>query len=177
MAALVERMLGAARLDPMTYEEVEADRSATPQAALVVVISSVCIALGTLRSHPGGLVGVTLLRLAGWYVWALVTYLIGTRILPGPRTEADVGQMLRTLGFASAPGIAGILAGLPGIGGIIALVVTVWMIAAMVVAVRQALDYEGTGRAVGVVLIGFAAYLLVSFVVAGLLLGTVREAG
>jgi hypothetical protein len=170
-------MLGAARLDPATYEEVEADRTATLQAALVVVVSSVCIALGTMRSQPGGLVGVTLLRLAGWYIWALVTYLVGTRILPGPRTEADVGQMLRTLGFASAPGIAGILAGLPGVGGIAALLVTVWMIAAMVVAVRQALDYESTGRAVGVVLIGFLAYLLISVVVAGMLVGTVREAG
>jgi hypothetical protein len=177
MAGFVERMLGAARLDPATYEEVEADTSATMQAALVVVISSVCIALGALRSHPGGLIGVTLLRLAGWYVWALVTYLVGTRVLPGPRTEADVGQMLRTLGFASTPGIAGILAGLPGVGGVVALVVTIWMIAAMVVAVRQALDYEDTGRAVGVVLIGFLAYLLVSFAVAGLLVGTAREAG
>ena len=170
--------MGAARLDAATYEEVERDTSATAQAALVVVLSSLCIAIGALPQRAGGpgLAGITLARLAGWYLWALITHLVGTRLLPGQRTEADVGQMLRTLGFASAPGIAGILGIIPGLGGIVGLVVTCWMIAAMVVAVRQALDYESTGRAIGVVLIGFLAYLLVAVVVAGMVVGTAREA-
>lgn len=177
MATLTERMLGAARLDAATYEEVEADGSATAQAALVVVISSLCIALGALRSNPGGVVGLTILRLAGWYIWAFITYMVGTRLLPGQRTEADIGQMLRTLGFASTPGVAGLLALVPGLGGVVGIGVSLWMLAAMVVAVRQALDYERTGRAVAVVVIGFLAYVLVAGVIGGMLFGTAREAG
>jgi hypothetical protein len=38
----------------------------------------------------------------------------------------------------------------------------VWQLAAMVVAVRQALDYKSTGRAVAVCVIGWVFYLLVA---------------
>jgi hypothetical protein len=171
MATLAERMVGAARLDAGTYEEVEADSGATGQAALVVVISSICLAIG---GHLGaglvGLVLVTLFRLLGWYIWALVTCFIGTRWLPGAKTQADVGQLLRTLGFASAPGIVAILGVIPGIGQVINLVVGLWMLVAMVIAVRQALDYDSTGRAVAVVVIGFLAYLVVA-ALAGIVIG------
>ena len=174
MATLAERMVGAARLDAGTYEEVEADTGATGQAALVVIISSICLAIG---AHLGaGLLGLVLMavfRLIGWYVWALVTYLIGTRWLPGAKTEADVGQLLRTLGFASAPGIVAVLGVIPGIGAVINVVVGLWMLAAMVIAVRQALDYDTTGRAIAVVVIGFLAYLLVA-ALTGIVIGAFR---
>ena len=173
MASLAGRMVGAARLDAGTYEEVEADQTATGQAALVVVLSSFCIALGSLKElGASGLVVVTIFRLIGWYVWAFVTYLIGTRLLPGPKTQADLGQLLRTLGFASAPGVVAILGLIPGLEGAVGLAVTLWLLVAMVIAVRQALDYEGTGRAIGVVLIGFLVYVLVSIVIVSFLVGT-----
>jgi hypothetical protein len=163
MATLVGRMVGAARLDAGTYEEVEADTGATGQAALVVVISSICLAIGgRLGAGLIGLVLMSLFRLLGWYVWALVTYLIGTRLLPGVKTEADVGQLLRTLGFASAPGVVAVLGVIPGLGSVINVVVGIWMLVAMVIAVRQALDYDNTTRAVAVVLIGFVVYLVVA---------------
>src|SRR5262249_24603693 len=143
MASLGERMIGAARLDAGTYEEGEADTTATGQAALVGVLSSICIALGApLQAGGGGAVAVPFLRAVAWLVWALITLLVGPRLLPGPATQADMGQLLRTLGFASAPGIAGLFALVPGIRGVVDLVVSLWMLAAMVVAVRQALDYE-----------------------------------
>jgi hypothetical protein len=46
------------------------------------------------------------------------------------------------------------------VGGIIVLVVSVWMFVAMVIAVRQALDYTSTLRAIGVVLLGFIPYAI-----------------
>ena len=173
MATLAERMVGAARLDAGTYEEVEADTGATGQAALVVVISSICLAIGArLGAGPVGLVLMSVFRLIGWYVWALVAFLVGTRLLPGSKTEADVGQLLRTLGFASAPGVLAIFAVIPGLGSAINVVVGIWMLVAMVIAVRQALDYDSTARAVGVVVIGFILYLVVAglagMVIAGL---------
>jgi hypothetical protein len=172
MASLGERMIGAARLDAGTYEEVEADTTATGQAALVVVISSLCIAIGA-GLHAGlvGVVAITVLRLVAWWTWALVAWLIGTRLLPGPATQADLGQLLRTVGFASAPGVAAILGVVPGIQGVVNIVVSLWLIATMVVAVRQALDYETTGRAIAVVVIGFLAYFLIAVVLASLFVG------
>lgn len=172
MASLGTRMIGAARLDAGTYEEVEADTTATGQAALVVVISSLCIALGAqLHAGLGGVVGVTLFRLAAWFIWALVAWLVGTRLLPGAATQADLGQLLRTLGFASAPGVAGVLGAVPGLQGVVGIVVSLWMLATMIVAVRQALDYDNTGRAVAVVVVGFLAYLLVAVVLVSVFVG------
>lgn len=159
MASLMERMLGAAKLDAAVYEEVEADATATGQAMLVVVLANVAAGIGVAREMGlAGMVLTTVIALAGWYVWALVTYLVGTRLLPGARTEADLGQLLRTLGFAASPGVIRVVGIVPGLGGFVALVGAAWMLVAMVVAVRQALDYDSTMRAVGVCVIGFVVY-------------------
>lgn len=155
------RMLRAALLDAEVFEEVEADRGATPQAAGVVVLASVGAAVGAFANH--GVVGIvwhTAAALAGWYVWALVVCEIGTRLLPAPQTVSDRGELLRTIGFSSAPGILRILALVPSIAGPVFVVCTLWMLAAMVVAVRQALDYESTPRALAVCAIGFPVYAL-----------------
>ncbi len=167
MASFVNRMIRAAKLDTDLYEEVEADRGAMGQALGVVVLSSIAAGLGGLgRGGLGGIVLLTLAALVGWYTWAYLTYLIGTRLLPGPRTEADLGELLRTIGFSSSPGLIRVLGMIPGLSGLVFLVASVWMLVAMVVAVRQALDYSSTLRAVGVCAIGW----LVQWVVLALLL-------
>jgi hypothetical protein len=106
---------------------------------------------------------VTLGSLIGWFIWAGLTYLIGTKMLPEEQTEADMGQLLRTTGFASSPGLLRILGIVPVLGALVGLIVSVWMLIAFVVAVRQALDYKSTGRAVAVCLIGFVVYLAFVF--------------
>lgn len=170
MAGLVERMIGAAKLDAATYEEVEADRQATGQAALVVALASVAGGLGTIGQ--GGMRSVllaTLVNLLGWVMWAAVTYVVGTRLLPGPRTQADLGELLRTIGFSSSPGVLNVAGVIPGVGRVVAVVVSLWMLAAMVVAVRQALDFDGTGRAVAVCVVGFIVYLAAAVLLLGAL--------
>jgi hypothetical protein len=166
-------MLRAAQLDAALYEEVEADPHALGQATLVVVLSSLAAGLGHLGGvAPGEMLLLTLVTLLGWYVWAYLTYFIGTRWLPGLRTEADWGQLLRTTGFSSAPGIAQIVGViLPEGGGkeLLFLAIAIWMLVAMVIAVRQALDYDSTARAVGVCVIGWVIQLVVGAVVFGLL--------
>ena len=170
MASLTERMLGAAKLDAATYVEIEADTTATPQAMLVVVVANLAAGIGVLRVLGiGGLLMTTLISLIGWYVWAFVTYFVGTRFLPGPKTQADVGQLLRTIGFSASPGLIRVLGIVPGLGTLVAFVASLWMLVAMVVAVRQALDYESTGRAVAVCVIGFALNFAVLFVLGKLL--------
>ncbi len=170
MASFTERMMGAARLDVATYNEVEKDESATSQAMLVVVLSSVAAGIGMSGSSVTGILLGTVLALAGWAAWAFVAWLVGTKLLAEPQTEADWGQLARTLGFASAPGIARVLGILPFLGGLISFAVTLWMIATMVVAVREALDYTSTGRAVAVCLIGFLVYMFIA-VGLGVMLG------
>ena len=164
MASLVGRMIRAAKLDVGLYEEVEADTGATGQAMLVVVLSSVAAGIGSVGGGAGlkGLLLGALSALAAWYIWAFLTYFIGTRLLPESQTEADVGQLLRTTGFSSSPGLLRILGILPGLTGIVFLGCAVWMLVAMVIAVRQALDYHGTGRAITVCLIGWVVQVAIT---------------
>ena len=166
MASLVGRMIRAAKLDVGLYEEVEADTGATRQAMLVVVLSSVAAGIGSVGG--AGLKGLllgALSALTAWYIWAFLTYFIGTRLLPESQTEADVGQLLRTTGFSSSPGLLRILGILPGFTGIVFLGCHVWMLVAMVIAVRQALDYHGTGRAIAVCLIGWVVQVAITVLV------------
>src|SRR5262249_59109945 len=117
--------------------------------------------------------GMSVFRLVGWCVWGLVTFRIGARLMPEAQIKADVGQLLGTLGFASTPGVLAIFAVIPGIGSAVNLVVGIWMLVAMVIAVRQALDYDSTARAVGVVVIGFILYLVVA-ALAGIVISGLR---
>ena len=161
MANLQDRMFRAAKLDVSLYEEVEADKGALRQAMAVVVLSSLAAGIGTFgRGGLTGLVIGTIAALIGWYLWAFVTYIIGTKLLPQPQTKADHGELLRTMGFSSSPGVLRVLGIIPGLAGIVFLVTGVWMLVAMVIAVRQALDYTGTLRAVGVCAIGWIVQAL-----------------
>ena len=162
MASMVDRMVRAAKLDAQLYEEVEADKGALGQAMAVVVLASVAGGVGSGRL--GGLSGIligTLGALIGWFVWAALTYFIGTKFLPEPTTRADVGELLRTTGFSSSPGLIRVLGLVPGITGIVFLVSGIWMLIAMVIAVRQALDYRSTFRAVGVCVIGWIVQVVI----------------
>lgn len=154
MAKFSQRIIGAIKLDVGTYEEVEADPSALGQAMAVVLLSSLAAGIG---AGIDGLMSLANLIsvLLSWFVWAGLTYFIGTRILPTPQTHADWGQLLRTTGFAAAPGILRIAGIIPFIRELVFSIASIWMLAAFVIAVRQALDYESTGRAIGVCLIGF----------------------
>ncbi len=162
MEDLFSRMLRAAKLDVHLYEEVEADEGALPQATLVVVLSSLAAGVGGIFYYGFmALITGTIAALIGWYVWAFLTYYIGTKLLPEEQTEADYGQLLRTLGFASSPGLIRVLGVIPGLLGIVNFIASVWMLVTMVIAVRQALDYKSTLRAVVVCVIGWIIQLLI----------------
>ena len=164
MASLSERMIGAAMLNPKTYEEVEADQTATGQAALVVILAAIASGVGGFTLGFGLVFGMIVASLVGWLVWALLTFYIGAKLMPEPGTHADLGQLLRVVGFASAPGVLNILGIIPFFGFLVRFAVSLWQLAAMVVGVRQALDYSTTGRAVVVCLIGFVVQWIVMMV-------------
>jgi hypothetical protein len=70
--------------------------------------------------------------------------------------------LLRTLGFAATPGLVQVFGIVPGATVPVFTLAIVWALAASVVAVRQALDYKSTRRALAVCCLG----LLLSFTIA-----------
>jgi len=167
MTNITNRMIRAAKLDSQLYEEVEADKSLMKQAVAVVMMSSLAAGIATVER--GGILGIfigTIAALGSWYIWAYLTYFIGTKLFPEPETKADHGELLRTLGFASAPGIIRIVGVVPALLQIVFAVAAIWMLITTVIAVRQALDYKSTFRAVMVCLVGW----IVQAVILGVLL-------
>ena len=168
MTTFPRRMVGAATLDVRTYEEVEADRHASAQAAGVVLLAGIAGGIGllgagvpTLASLIAGVIG----SLLGWMSWAALIFFIGTRLLPEPQTKADVGELLRTIAFAAAPGLLRVLGVVPVIGPSMYALVSIWMLVAMIVAVRQALDYRSTARAVAVCIVGWTLSLVLAAII------------
>jgi len=180
--AMINRMIRAAMLDVSLYEEVESDTSLTQEALMVVILVSIA---GGIGAFLGGLIGGSIVAAIGWlivtiiigiisyYIWAYVTYFVGTNLFQG---TANVGEMLRTLGYASAPRVLGIVSFIPCVGWLIALAGAIWSLATAVVAVRQALDFDDTVKAVITVIIGWVVILVIQ-VVLTLIFGTIFGVG
>jgi hypothetical protein len=172
MNAFFHRMAGAVLFDARTFEEVEADRSATPQALVIVVASSLAAGIGA-RGAEGPsatlafFAAASVLALLAWAAWALTTYEIGTHVLPAPDTRGDPDELLRTLGFAAAPGLIQAIGVFPEVRTPAFVLAIVWSLAASVLAVKQSLDYGSLGRALAVCVLG-AGFVLVSALVLGL---------
>lgn len=153
-----QRVIGAAKLDINTYEEVEADEGATMQAAGVVLLAALAQAVGA--SGSGNAIGAAIGGLVGWAIWAGLTYMIGAYVFKGTATW---GELLRTLGFAQSPRFLLVLGFIPVIGWLLGAVVFIWVLIAGIIAIRQALDIS-TAQAIGVALIGWAVMFAVSIV-------------
>jgi hypothetical protein len=163
MNTFLTRMIGASRLDASTYEQVEADRSSTSWAVLIVIVASIAAALGSGARDIVSLTAAVVVLLITWFVWVGLAYFIGTHLLPEPQTHSDIGELLRTTGFSASPGILRIFGLLPAIGLPIFLGITIWMLLTFVIAVRQALDYASSARALAVCLLGWAIHGLLFF--------------
>jgi Yip1-like protein len=145
------------------------------QAMIVVAVSALASGMSTLRGNgPIAFLAEAVIALIGWFVWAAVCQYVGTSMLPEPQTDADLGQVLRTTGFSAAPGVICFLVIFPVVGPIFYVVGKLWMLAAMVVALKQALDYRSTGRAIGVCIIGFIVYWILIIGLGLLVVGALR---
>jgi hypothetical protein len=154
---LFDRIVGVFRLSVPVFEDIEHDRTATGQAALVVAGVALLLGLGSGFTRVSGVGGFTetfistfIWAFIGWLIWSGVSYFVGTTFFGG---QADLGEMLRVIGFASAPLALGII---PCIGGLVG---ALWAMAAGFVAVRQGLDLDNL-RALLTVGIGFVLYLI-----------------
>lgn len=163
---MLNRIIGVLKLDANTYEEIEADPNATSQAAIVVAVVAIVGGLiggGISAAMGGDFLGAFLTQLLsafiGWIIWSAVTYFVGTSLFGG---KATMGEMLRVLGFAQAPGILGII---PVCG---AFVGWVWTLACTFIAIRQGLDLDN-GKAAMTAVVAFIAVVIVSFVITAIL--------
>jgi hypothetical protein len=166
--SFLERIVAAALLKSDVYEEVEADTEATQSAAIVVVLVSLASAVGGARDGLTAAMASLIGALVGWLIWSGVTYLIGDKLLGGTATW---GELLRTIGFAQAPGLLAVFGIVPGVAPLLRLVLPLWTLAAVIIAIRQALDF-GTGRAILTAVLGFLAYVALGILVALLTVGT-----
>ena len=175
LAKMFNRVTRAAMLDVNLYEEVEADTSLNQEALIVVILVSVLSGIGGfLQGVFNGDIGAALLALvvgvvlgvASYYIWAYVTYFVGTNLFGG---TADAGELLRVLGYASGPRVLGVLGFIPCVGGLAGIVGAIWALVAGVIAVREALDFDTT-KAVLTVIIGWVIVFAISLVV-GLVFG------
>jgi len=161
MGIFWQRVIRSAKLDSSVYEEVERDTKALPQAMAVVLLSAFAAGIGGISKI--GTIGIfigAVIGLVAWYIWAMLTYFIGTKLLPEPQTESNLGELLRTIGFSSSPGLIRIFGVVTGLQRLVFSLADAWMLVAMVIAVRCALDYKSIWRAVGVCFIGWIAQVL-----------------
>jgi Yip1 domain len=161
---MIDRMIGAARLDPQAYESVEADEDATAPAALIVVLAALASGIGALDGGIDALIAVVIAGLFGWVVYAVAVYFVGTRVFAGAETASSVGELLRTLGFAQTPRLLLVLAFIPVLGILLSIAVFIWILLTTVVAIRQALDFS-TGRAIGTAIVAVLILFVVQLIV------------
>jgi hypothetical protein len=154
-------MLGAALLEPETYEEAASVSSVWSQAALVVVVSSMAAGVGNLGGGLTGFVLGFLAALLGWGLCALSAYWVATRKVGVPRTQSTWNATLRGLGFASTPRLFLAFTFLPVIGFLVGLAVHAWTLITIGFAVRTSLDLEEARPAIMVALAGWVPMLLV----------------
>jgi hypothetical protein len=149
MGLYVYRLFGAAVLDASIYEGIEADPSANRQALATVLLASMAAGIGAAGwrgPEVATLALVALVALATWVAWALLVFQIGGRMMPAPETRTSVSELMRTIGFAAAPGLLQVFAVFPRMTVPVFAAAWLWIFAATVTAVRHALDYESLPR-------------------------------
>tara|TARA_Y100000591_G_scaffold327734_1_gene352798 strand:+ start:1093 stop:1614 length:522 start_codon:yes stop_codon:yes gene_type:complete len=165
MKIFLSRIYRAIKIDIELYEEVEKDKSATFQAGIVVVLSSLAAGVGAMHLGASNFLYAPILSLLSWYVWAYIIYFVGVKLLPEKNTQSNHGELLRTIGFSSAPGIIRVLGFTPDLMTVTFIGSAFWMLACMVVGVRSALDYNSLWRAFGVVFLSWIIQALLLFII------------
>ena len=163
----INRIFRAIKIDVELYEEVERDKSATIQAGFVVVLSSMAAGVGALQLGASNFLLAPIFSLISWYVWAYIIYFVGVKLFPEKNTKSNHGELLRTIGFSSAPGLIRVFGVTPDLMAVTFIGSAFWMLACMVVGVRAALDYKSLWRALGVVIVAwlFQAILLFTILI------------
>ena len=157
---MIDRIVRAIRLDWTVFGEIAKDRDALKEAAIIVAIVTFLSAVGTglatgsLSAFAGAWIAGILI---GWIGWAIITYFVGTAVFKG---ETDIPEMLRVLGYASAPNLLGLLRFIPCVGWAFPLIGGLLALAAGIIAIREAMDFD-TSKAIVTVFIGWIIVVVI----------------
>ena len=166
ISIFLNRVYRAIKIDIELYEEVGKDKSATLQAGIVVVLSSLAAGVGALQLGVSNFLLAPALSLLSWYVWAYIIYFVGVKLFGGSTTKTNHSQLLRTIGFSSAPGLIRVFGVTPDLMTVTFVGSAFWMLACMVIAVKSTLNYESLSKALGIVIIAwlFQAFFILLIV-------------
>jgi hypothetical protein len=175
---MVDRVVRVFRLDASVFREIADDQNAMTEAAIIVIVVTLLSALGSAIGALIGRAGIGSVLvgfivnwivsvLIGWIGWAILTYFVGTSLFKG---RTDIPEMMRVLGYASAPRLLGILGIIPCLGWIAALVGAILALIAGVIAVREAMEFD-TGNAIITVLISWVIAFVITFAIAAVVGG------
>ena len=166
---LTQRVIGALTFRRGIYAEVEADKTFTATAWILVVIFALLNQLGSYASQNifdwlvAAGIGV-LTAIAGFATAAAVISRVGRRRFSA---EVTFGELVRTMGLASiwtAVGVLGIIAALSHalsfILGPVIVISWVALVVAWFVAVHEALDLTW-GKTIITVIIGFVPWAII----------------
>lgn len=176
---MIDRIVRAIRLDPTLYREVADDDQYTNEGVIIVLVVAVLSAIGASigasmsdgRPIVAFIVQVANTLVFGWLLWAVVAYFIGTAL----GGKSSVMEMARTLAYANAPGLLGLLSFIPCVGWLLVLAAFVLTIAAGVIAIRESMEFDTTNAVVTAVL-GFGVYIVARLII-GLFLGGLGALG
>lgn len=174
--SIVQRAIGAARLDGPTYEAVEHDVNASTQALIIVGVAAVSAAIGGLNDGASGLISALISGIVGFAIASYFIYFVGTRLTPSTQTSASYGEVLRCLGFAYAPNVLLFLHIIPSIGGFLAFLIGIWAVVTMIVATMHALEMSAL-RAVATSILASIIAAIVIAIIVGIIGGTAIGVG
>jgi hypothetical protein len=166
---LTERIIGALTFRRGVYAEVEADRTFTATAWILVLIFALLNQLGSYASQSffdwfvSAGIG-TLTAIAGFAIAAAVINWVGRGIY---NAEVTFDELVRTMGLASiwtAVGVLGVIAAfsdaLSCILGPVIVIAWIALVLAWFVAVHEALDLTW-GKTIIAVIIGFIPWAII----------------
>jgi hypothetical protein len=153
---IIARLTRMIKMDHTVYDEIAADENATAQAAIIVAITALLTALGTLFVSNFGAFIWTFIRLVavGWVLWSAIVWFVGSKLFAGNGTFFNV---LRVLGYVTAPLILGIIPVVGSlIGGILSLVLAFF-------AIRETMDLT-TEKTILTIVIGWVINLVIGLI-------------
>lgn len=192
---MFERIMGVIKLHRPTYQAIEADETATRQAAVIValvgLLSAVSAAIAAVMANRamsqtlpqlqeqfgelpfaipqlspiGAFLGALLGAFLAWLVWSALTYFIGTRLFGG---QATFNETFRLLGFAQAPRLLSALSFIPCIGSLFSIAGWVWSSITSYIAVKEGLDLDN-GKTIATVIISFIGVIIINLVFSSLI--------
>jgi len=169
---MLDRIIRVIKLDQTVFAEIEHDESLTSEAFIIVLAASFLAAIGAAIGSGRFFLSFISSLLSGvilnWIVWSVITLWVGTQIFDG---DADLGELLRTIGYANAPRFLGVFQFIPCVGWILALAGWILSLIAGFLAIREALDLD-TPQTVATVAIGWVVSFVISLLIGVVAAGT-----